>query len=78
MSCERCGRCCHEFGVYVQDDADIARLFSYHGFQAERRSDGLYLKGTNPCQHLRRGRGGVYECAIYIHRPKICRDFQCN
>ena len=78
MSCERCGRCCHDFGILLEDDDDIARLFSYHGFSVEHRELGVYVKGSNPCKHLRRGAGGAYECAIYIHRPKICKEFQCG
>jgi Fe-S-cluster containining protein len=76
VSCNRCGRCCHDFGMFVQDDGDIARLFSYHGFEVEHRPEGLYVKGSNPCKHLRMN--PLAECDIYIHRPQICRDYECD
>ncbi len=76
MSCQRCGRCCHDFGMFVADDADIGRLFSYHGLTVEKRPEGLYVKGSNPCKHLRYN--PKPECAIYVNRPQVCRDYICD
>lgn len=77
MGCERCGRCCHDFGMYVADDDDIARLFAYHGFETIETPDGIYVKGSNPCAHLSMD-GGVAECLIYDERPGVCRKYLCE
>jgi Fe-S-cluster containining protein len=78
MSCKRCGRCCHDFSIAVEKDSDISRFFSYHGFTVVERDGAVYLSGSNPCKHLRMGKGGAYECAIYISRPQICKDYSCE
>jgi Fe-S-cluster containining protein len=63
--------------MLVADDDDIARLFTYHGFEALDAPEGIYVKGSNPCEHLRMDDGQA-TCLIYGERPGICRKFLCE
>lgn len=72
--CTRCGLCCDGTlfaDVELVGQAEVARL-EVMGMEveAEPKHTGLL---SQPCAALRGTR-----CAIYAHRPKVCRVFQCD
>jgi Fe-S-cluster containining protein len=72
--CTNCGLCCNGTlfaDVELGGRAEVARL-EIMGMDVENedRNTGLL---SQPCAALRGTR-----CGIYAHRPKCCRQFQCN
>ncbi|MCP3867261.1 MAG: YkgJ family cysteine cluster protein [Gammaproteobacteria bacterium] len=78
--CSRChnSKCCtyitEALGAAPRSKADFEHLLwqvSHKGISAYKDRDGWFLLINAPCSHL--GPGGA--CAIYDHRPQICRDY---
>ena len=72
--CTNCGLCCDGTlfaDVELVGQAEVARLESMGlAIENEDRNTGLL---SQPCAALRGTR-----CAIYAHRPKCCRVFECH
>ena len=82
--CLQCGQCCESFGGHLRASAhDLQR------WQEDGRQD--LLDCTNhlgwiwvdpstkarvaPCPHIDRSDPEQVRCAIYAHRPAMCRDY---
>ena len=87
--CKRCGHCCTSAFFALtdrpadEDNLELARWISYHGCEvmkyhsAQVNKEVLSIRIPIVCQHLKR-ENGVYTCAIYENRPKVCRDYLCK
>jgi Fe-S-cluster containining protein len=78
MTCTRCGRCCYTYAFELPIDPDIGRFYSYHGYNVVEKDGAMYVRNASPCRHLLESKDGTTKCAIYVHRPAICRDFDCK
>jgi Fe-S-cluster containining protein len=80
MNCDGChAMCCEVYTFTEPDGEDQTRFFEYHGWKVNKRDDGMVdVVVPSPCKHLQRNAKGEGHCAIYIHRPAICRKWQCG
>ena len=78
--CNRCtgSKCCNyiteALGVAPRSKADFEQLLwqvSHQGVELYRDDSGWYLLFHGRCEHLQSNGA----CAIYAHRPQICRDY---
>jgi Fe-S-cluster containining protein len=76
--CEYCtGRCCRYFALPIETptsrrDFDFLRWYLLHGRASLFTEDGTwYLMVHTECKHLEPDN----RCAIYEHRPQICREY---
>ena len=74
--CRSCGACCAYAADWprftLEDDAAIARIPVAY---VDPRGSGMRCIG-NRCTALLGEIGGTTACAIYDHRPDVCRDCQ--
>jgi Fe-S-cluster containining protein len=70
--------CCRKFFIILEDvrDREWTRWLSLHRGVAVRRIGWRKLEVwfDNPCRNLREDGS----CAIYVTRPKTCREFICE
>lgn len=70
--CSKCGKCCMGFSLPTKIlSKDLIDYFSYHKGVEIRKQDGqqfIYINAR--CEHLTE----CNLCAIYDHRPIVCRD----
>jgi len=76
FECKRCGNCCREMPVEL-DDVDVINICKHLGIKKfeefeskymDEKATGNYLK--MPCPFLDEKTSA---CTIYVHRPMICR-----
>ena len=86
--CHKCsGLCCRYLALPIDkptnkgDFDDIRWFLAHKGISVFVDEGDWYINIDNPCRHLTRNN----RCAIYEHRPRICRgyehkscDFQSN
>ncbi len=75
FKCNRCGECCYPPRVYGSDIKKMEKA----GLSEFVYTDNLgntYLKdkADKKCMFLRK-KGKIYECSIYLNRPKVCRQY---
>ena len=86
-ACKRCGNCCTtaffaDRAVPLPGDPqELARWWAYHHCEpmAYPSPDGSLCLGVKVplvCRHLT-NRRGVFSCAIYETRPKVCQSYFC-
>lgn len=78
-TCQRCGRCCTEFAMFVGTGDGQAELFwRLRGFPARTLDNGqVEVKFKRGCEWLAWD-GTVPRCTNYEHRPAICRTYTCE
>lgn len=78
-TCQRCGRCCTEFAMFVAtDDVDAELFWRLRGFPARTFENGqVEVKFKTGCAWLVWD-GTKPRCANYDHRPKLCREYTCE
>lgn len=79
--CQKCkGLCCRYFTVSMEspktrEDFDDLRWYLAHGGVAVYVDDGnWYVQILSRCRHLT----PENRCAIYAHRPRICRTYRAG
>ena len=70
--CSKCGACCKGFSIPTKTlSKDLIDYFTYHEGVEIKEVDGQQLIYVNArCEHLTEEN----LCAIYDHRPIVCRD----
>jgi Fe-S-cluster containining protein len=75
--CLKCGACCAFYSVALQD-TDDGQGVPLDLIKGDRKS-GRFMKGTQAmsprCEALEGVVGTRVNCAIYMNRPGVCRDF---
>ncbi|MDO8871557.1 MAG: YkgJ family cysteine cluster protein [Methanoregula sp.] len=93
FDCTWCGKCCASFGAFIKIERQLTsrdyycrygiknELFLAHIEGDYADSQPLSSKEGEPakgCPFMRKNpNGNGIACAIYITRPRICREFRC-
>ncbi len=70
--CCRCGECCRYFVVNIPSNLAGLRYLKARGFHVEQ---GMMV-AEFPCPHLVGDESRTTSCAVWEHRPIVCRQFQ--
>ncbi len=77
--CQTCsGMCCRYFALPIdkpktrEDFDDIRWYLTHDGISIFVEDGAWYINIKNECRHLT----GTHQCAIYEHRPLICRRYK--
>ncbi len=85
--CQRCAKCCKEFGEFVDYDTALRfKLLNTDKIVVEEinTNNDIFYRVTYkfPCSKLIKKRDGKYYCLLYenkeIPRPQICKGYPNN